>query len=76
MMNRISRLALSLLLALAAGSSFAQNYPSKPVRIIVPFLPGGGVDVLARAFAQKFTEAWGQQFIVDNRAHASHAGHH
>jgi len=70
MMKRISRLALMLLLGLAASSSFAQNYPSKPVRIIVPFLPGGGVDVLGRAFAQKFTEAWGQQFIVDNRAGA------
>lgn len=50
--------------ALAQG---AQSYPDKPIRIIVPFAPGGSSDVLARAIGQKLTEMWGQQVLVDNR---------
>ena len=45
----------------------AQGYPDKPVRIIVPFAPGGSSDVLARAIGQKLAEIWGQQIVVDNR---------
>src|SRR5436190_1075347 len=63
-----------LVAAFAAASAFAfsstasaQNYPTKPVRIIAPFAPGGGTDFIARVAAQKLTEAMGQQFIVDNR---------
>lgn len=44
------------------------QYPSKPIRFIVTFAPGGGTDVFARAIAQKLTEKWGQPIIVDNRA--------
>ena len=47
--------------------AFAQAYPVKPVRLIVPFPPGGGVDVTARTFAQKYNEGWGQSVVVDNR---------
>jgi tripartite-type tricarboxylate transporter receptor subunit TctC len=64
----------SLVAAFAAASAVAftptasaQNYPTKSVRIIAPFAPGGGTDFIARVAAQKLTEAMGQQFIVDNR---------
>jgi tripartite-type tricarboxylate transporter receptor subunit TctC len=52
----------------AAG---AQNYPSKPVRAIVPFAAGGGVDIATRSVGQKLGERWGQQVIVDNRGGAN-----
>ncbi len=66
----MKRLA-SMLLALAfAGTALAQ-YPAKPVRIVVPYPPGGTVDVVARNLAQQLTVQTGQQFIVDNRAGAN-----
>ena len=58
------------LLAGAALPTFAQTYPGKPVRFIVPFPPGGPVDTTARGFTHKLSEYWGQQAIVDNRAGA------
>ena len=59
--------ALSAAAAAPAGS-WAQDYPTRPIRFIVGFVPGGVADLLARALAQKLTDAWGQQVIVDNRA--------
>ena len=53
--------------AASAGGAHAQSYPSKPVRWIVPFPPGGGTDAISRTLAQKLSEAWGQQVIADNR---------
>ena len=44
------------------------NYPARPIRMIVPFAPGGGTDIMARAIAVRYTETWGQPVIVDNRA--------
>lgn len=48
----------------------AQPFPSRPVRFIVPFAPGGGTDLVARKLGQKLTEIWGQQIVVDNRPSA------
>jgi tripartite-type tricarboxylate transporter receptor subunit TctC len=54
-----------------AASAEADNYPTKPIRLIGPFVPGGGTDITARAVAAKLTERWGQQVIVDNRPGAA-----
>ena len=72
MRNRTRRLlipaALFLGLSCWAVGALAQTpYPSKPIRIIVPFTPGGGVDLLARIVGGKLTEAWGQPTVIDHR---------
>lgn len=59
------------LATLALGASAQGNYPSKPVRLIVPFPPGGSVDYVARTISQKFSEYMGQSVVVDNKGGAS-----
>jgi len=59
-----------LLAACCAGGASAQDFPQKTVRFIVPFPPGGATDGLARILAEKMTEAWRQQVVIDNRAGA------
>ena len=61
------RVIVALSLALAPALAFAQTYPAKTVRMIVGFSPGGSTDVTARIIAQKLTDAWKQQVLVDNR---------
>src|SRR5262249_4192638 len=53
------------------AQSGAKKYPDKPIKIIVPFAPGGSVDVVARVIGQKMTDDWGQSVIVESRAGAS-----
>ena len=58
---------IALALALTAGATCAQSYPTKAVRLVVPFLAGGSTDIVGRTIAQKLSEMWGQQAFVDNR---------
>jgi tripartite-type tricarboxylate transporter receptor subunit TctC len=68
-MNHRNRF-LALAAALAATAALAQGYPNKPVKVIVPYPPGGPTDIVARSVAQKLSEQTGQQFVVDNRGGA------
>jgi tripartite-type tricarboxylate transporter receptor subunit TctC len=71
-MKRTSVALAALLLALPAHAAQpAADYPQRPIRILVPFTPGGSTDILARMLGQKLTDAWGYQVIVDNRPGAN-----
>lgn len=73
-MSTMSRLAATAIVIaawpLAVAIALGQPFPSKPVRFIVPFVPGGGTDTFARIVGAKLSEPWGQHMIVDNRAGA------
>ena len=67
------RVAASIAALLLAGASAAQTYPNGSVRVVVPYPPGGPTDTIARICAQKLSEAFGQQFYVENLSGASGA---
>src|SRR3990170_8523053 len=62
--------AIAAAAVLCTDAAAAQTYPTKPIRFIIPFPPGGNTDVLGRLLGQKLTETWGQQVVIDNRAGA------
>ena len=67
-MSRLATLCVSALLC--ATTAWGQNYPAKPVKVIVPFAPGGGSDIVARALTTKLSESLGQPFVIENRGGA------
>ncbi len=70
-MNAIRLIATGLCLVLYPAMGQAQDFPNKPIRLIVPFPAGGGLDFTTRVIAQRLAEAWGQQVVVENRPGAS-----
>jgi tripartite-type tricarboxylate transporter receptor subunit TctC len=62
----IARAFAALLLVCISNAALAQNYPSKSIHFVVPYAAGGAVDAMARVFAQKYAEAWGQPVLVAN----------
>jgi len=72
-MSRARTISATMIMTMLAGAALAQQYPAKPVRVVVPFPPGAGADITARIFTPRLTDAFKQQFVVDNRSGA--AGH-
>ncbi len=68
---RIASTSVLAALAILAPGVGAQTYPARPVRIVVPFSPGGATDIVTRIVAQRLTDLWGQTVVADNRAGAS-----
>jgi tripartite-type tricarboxylate transporter receptor subunit TctC len=65
--SRLQTVLVALALCVAGGTAVAQEYPNKPVRFVVPYVPGGSTSVISRILAQKFQEQTGQSMVIDNR---------
>src|SRR5688572_5711252 len=70
-MGVLLRCLVFLAAAVPAHAALAQAWPAKPVRIVVAYPPGGGIDVMGRQIAEKLTAAWGQPVVVENRPGAN-----
>src|SRR4051812_34405395 len=64
---RVIPFTTAIALGAAASSAHAQTFPDKAVRVVVPFAAGGGTDILARLVAQKLSDDWGRNVVIDNR---------
>ena len=81
-MKKFTRLITGLVLAMmtltaqsqTSGPTAAPAYPNKPVKVVVPYPPGGPTDIVARVVFQQVSEATGQQFVIDNRADGGNIG--
>ncbi len=64
---KLTKTLVAMLLMLVAGTAFAQGYPNKPVKIVVPFTAGSATDILGRTIGQKLSEMWGQPVVIENK---------
>src|SRR4029079_19809849 len=71
MVTRLAAAVAVLIIACSHGQGQAQSYPAKPVRVVIPWPPGGSNDIVGRIVAQKLSELTGQQFVIDNRGGAA-----
>src|SRR5262245_1916689 len=70
-MKAVGSLAIAILALACAAPACAQNFPSRPLRIVTPFAPGATTDLLSRILCAKMTETWGQPCLTDNRPGAT-----
>ena len=71
-MNARALLGILLCVATSIAGAAGDHYPSKPIRLVVPFTPGGSNDLVGRVISQKLFEAWGQPVIIDNQIGRAH----
>lgn len=67
MLNRREFVTAFALASLSSGSAFAQGWPTRPVRLVVPYAPGGTTDAVARIVADRLSRTWGQQVVIENK---------
>ena len=73
MLRAVLALTATIISAVAVAAQPAEKFPTRPVRMIVPYSPGGATDIVARQLASRLSEHWGHQVVVDNRSGGSGA---